>query len=413
MAQADLGGLVIRKFSEIPAQGFRRGLITDMESAREGLLRLLDGLALPSRGLPPEATVLISGDIDCEMVEGSAEVPRGEIDRRHIENAHRQAQLSPRRRSHALGSQTEKIQFYPMFYVLNSNENHKVISPLGMRASHLTVRGHLLLAPATFVTNLRQLLRSVGIQYHEFHLRSFGTSHWAVTEAEKDAGVLVLETGESVMDGVIWFEGQPIRFFSFGGGWKDFVRSIADAFHIPLGVAREVLETYGELYDTGHVGVPNKIEAVVGDQPYVIPRRNLVEVLHSVARSILEDLEKTHFRDPESGHSWLDYTHAVVLNGSFLFLKGIEALVEDLWGKQVRMPPTPPEEVLQLVREVPPGEREDFLENPGLFPLLGIALWRARERRIRPALRAATNGVGFPSRFHTWWRELLEKLKIV
>lgn len=215
------------------------------------------------------------------------------------------------------------------------------------------------------------------------------------------------------MDGVIWFEGQPIRFFSFGGGWKDFVRSIADAFHIPLGVARQVLETYGELYDVGHAGAPSKIEIPEGEHTYVIPRRDLVDVLHNVARTILKDLEQSHLQDYDREHSWLDYTHAVVLNGSFLILKGIDMLVEELWGKQVRMPPTPPEEVLQFIREVPPGEREDFLKNPGLFPLLGIARWRARERRMRPALKAATNGVGIPSRFQAWWRELLEKLKIV
>jgi len=393
--------------------GFRRGLITDMGVAREGLLRLLGGLALPSRGSPPDATVLISGDIDCEMVEGSVEVSRGEIDRRDIENAHRQALLSPRRRAHTLGSQMEKVQFYPMFYILNSNENHRVTSSLGMRAFHLTVRGHLLLAPSTFVVNLRQLLRSVGIQHHEFHLRSFGTSHWVATEAEKDAGVLVLETGESVMDGVIWFEGQPIRFFSFTGGFKDFVRSIADAFHVPLGVARKLLETYGELYDIGHAGVPSKIEIREGEHPYVISRRDLVDVLHNVAHAMLKDLEQMHLHDPEREHSWLDYTHAVVLNGSFLLLKGMDILVQALWNKQVRMPPLPPEEVLQFVREIPPGEREDFLENPGLFPLLGIALWRARERRMRPAVKMATNGIGTPSRIHAWWRELLEKLKIV
>lgn len=409
----ELGGLFVRKYAEVPAQGFRRGMITDMEAARDGLLRLLDGLSLSSRSLPQEATILISGEIDYEDVEGSAEVPRGEITRRHIEEAHRQAQLAPRRRGHALGSQTEKIQFYPMFYILNSNEHHRVISPLGMRASHLTVRGHLLLAHSTFVTNLRQLLRSAGIHYHDFHLRSFGTSHWVVTEAEKDAGVLVMETGESVMDGVIWFEGQPIRFFSFGGGWKDFVRNVADAFHIPLDLAREVLKTYGDLYDSGHMGVPSKIEINHGDQVYTIQRRELTELLHNVAYSMLSDLENTFFRDPETGRSWLDFVHAVVLNGTFLLLHGIDELMEELWKKQVRIPPTPPDEVLQLVRDVPPGEREEFLENPALFPLLGIALWRARERRTRPTLSTTTNGAGIPSRFRSWWAQFMEKLKIV
>ncbi len=418
VATLGVEGVAIRRVATVPAEGFDRGMIVDMEAAREGLVRLLEGLSIsPRSGTHSRAVVLISGEIDYEVVEGSVEVPRGEVTRRHVEEAHRQAQLTPpRRRSRGMNTPMEKVQFYPMHYILNGNENHRVLSPVGMQAAHLTVRGYLLFAARTFVDNLRQLLKKVGLPYHEFHLRAFGVSHWITSHAERDAGVLVLQTGESMLDGVLWYRNYPMRFFTLGVGWKDYVQEIAKVFHVPLPAAREMLNTFPAIVEMGHMGMPNRVEASAGDQVYRVPRKKLIQLLYGITEDIFREIRERFLREPErdqdAGHDWLDLIHAVAINGPFFMLEGLDSLIAEAWGKQL-MDLEPSEEALEGIRDVPPGEGGDILRLPEFFPLLGIVRWKSRERRrVRSPMPMTTNGAGWVSQLRSWWKEFMEKLKL-
>lgn len=404
------GGIAIQKESRVKAAGFDRGMIVNMKAAARQLSQLLEGLGVDARTLSKgEVVVLISGEIQTSMVEGAADVNRGEITYRDIEESHRAAyRSSAPRGGHT--SMLEKIQFYPVYYILNGNENHRVIFPLGMQATHLLVRGYLLSGPRTFVSNLRKLLHEVGVPRPEFHLRSFGLSHWLTTDEERYAGILVLQTGESMVDGVVWERNYPRWFFTLDVGWKDFVEHISRTFQVPLDVARDVLNG-ASLFNQGNIATPSWIEVEKGGEHYTISRQDLISVLNHATSEFLNLIHDQGFKNPEHALDFLDVVHAVVFSGPFILLDGLDILVSETWRRQVRNL-EPPSDVVAEVRELPPGKKEDFLQDdPEMFPLLGMVRWKYLERtKSWSTHHLSTNGTGWVEELRSWVRQWMKKL---
>lgn len=191
--------------SSIPALGFRKGQIINLEQASQTITQSVEAAERMAGFQINSAHVSMSAPhIESINSHGVVAIsnPNGEIDQNDI------ARVTEAAKAISLPSGKEIIHIIQRKFTVDGQEG--VVDPIGMNGIRLEVEAHLILASSPALKNLKKCLEDIGIKIDSLSYAGLSTATAALTDTEKELGVALIDIGGSITNITIFVEGSPV-----------------------------------------------------------------------------------------------------------------------------------------------------------------------------------------------------------
>lgn len=379
--------LVILGVGEAPARGMRRGAVVNVQDVVAAVAEAVTQAERAANVRIGSAYVGLSGfQVESMGSRGvvtvSARGARGvssEDVARALENA----------RAVAIPHNREVVQTLPRTFKVDDQEG--IREPLGMQGFRLEVDALVITALSVAVHNLVKCVQANGIDIADLVVQPVASGLAALSDEERELGVVVMDVGGGTTDVAIFLEGRPWHVLSVPVAGHHLTQDVAMGLRMPL-VAAEDLKVH-----FGHV-VPHWISAdetvstgTFGDeQRQTVSRHLLAQILEARAEEILD----MAWREVKaSGYDGL-LPAGVVLTGGSAQLAGLKDMARDRLQMPVRVGKVPDLK----------GLGEEY-QSPAYATAVGLLMWGAQH--------SVSLGYEQDRRFGGpgWWPRLVDWLK--
>ena len=234
-------------------------------------------------------------------------------------------------------------------------------TPIGMHGYRLEVETHIITASTSTVENLRQCVADAGVEVIQFVLAPLASAEMALTDAERDMGVIVCDIGSGTTDIAIYIEGDVwhTAILPLGGG--HISSDIAHGLRLPTDIAETIKIKHAhaiqedvpaeEYFTVQTFGEENPLQ--VSRQDFAINTGARVEEIFSLVQQEIK----------RSGYDGL-LPAGMVLTGGTALLPGIRQVANDVLGMPVRV--AHPEDLIGMT---------DQLLSPAFATSVGLLKW--------------------------------------
>ena len=191
--------------SSIPAVGFRKGQIINIEQASNTIVQSIESAERMAGFQINSASICLSAPhIESINSHGIVAIsnPNGEINQEDIERVIEAAKAI------SVSAGKEIIHIIPIKYTVDGQEG--VIDPVGMNGVRLEVEAHIIIASTPSLKNIKKCLEDVGIKINQLVYSGLAAAKSTLTETEKELGVALIDIGGSVTSLTIFNEGAPV-----------------------------------------------------------------------------------------------------------------------------------------------------------------------------------------------------------
>lgn len=235
--------LQVLGFAVVPSRGMKRSMIIDLEQALNTVSQSLDAAERMAGLEVKSAVVAISGvHIKYKNSRGvvavaaaNQEIVASDVDR-VIEAA----------RAISMPADREILHVIPKDFKVDSQEGVK--DPLGMTGVRLEAEAHIVTGLSTALRNLDKCISDMGIKVEAFVFAALAAAEVALSETEKELGVVLVDIGAGTTSIVAYVEGALEFSAVLPIGAKHITQDIALGCRIPMDEA-EKLKLY--LTDNG------------------------------------------------------------------------------------------------------------------------------------------------------------------
>ncbi|MFZ5918714.1 MAG: cell division protein FtsA [Chloroflexota bacterium] len=366
----------------VPSRGLRKGVIVNVHEATEAIARSVDK-AEKTAGIQVErAYVGISGDhITGVNSRGVVAISRGErgVVVGDIERALDAAQAI------AIPHNQEVLHVIPRNYNVDGQEG--IREPLGMHGFRLEVEAHIITGARSAIQNLVKCIQALEIEIDELVLDPLASGEAALTETEREMGVVLADIGGGTTDIGIFIEGSVWHTVILPVGGHHLTNDIAVGLRAPYATAEEIKKKHGHAQPARIIETETLDIAAFGEQTrQKVPRRFLAEIIEARTEEIFELILKEIKR---SGYDGL-LPAGLVLCGGTADLNGIQELGREILGLPVRV--GAPRSLRGLV---------DVLNDPAYATGVGLLLWGIQQEST---LRPRTSKPGVTRKITQWLR---------
>ncbi len=191
--------------SSIPALGFRKGQIINIEQASNTITQSIESAERMAGFQINSASICLSAPhIESINSHGVVAIsnPNGEINQNDIQRVIEAAKAV------SITPSKEIIHIIPIKYTVDGQEG--VIDPIGMNGVRLEVEAHLIIASTPSLKNIQKCLEDIGIKIDQLVYSGLAAARSTLTETEKELGVALIDIGGSVTSLTIFNEGSPV-----------------------------------------------------------------------------------------------------------------------------------------------------------------------------------------------------------
>ncbi len=355
-----------------PSQGLRKGVVVDLEAAAQAIARSVDKAERTSGVEILSALVSLAGsNVSSVNSRGVVGVSGRVIDADDVARAVDAA------RAVAIPHNREIVHVIQRNFNVDGQDGIRM--PLGMHGYRLEVETHIITATAASVENLRQSLAAAGVEVAQFVLNPLASAEVALTETERQMGVVVCDIGGGTTDMAIYVDGDVWHTAVLAVGGNHITSDIAQVLHLPNSQAEEIK------LDHGHAN-PEEIDPrqyfnvrPFGEEEAVqVGHLELVQIIHARVEEIFNLVVQEIKR---SGYDGL-LPAGMVLTGGTSLLPGIKTVASRVLGVPVRI--AQPQGLVGM---------SDRLESPVFSTSVGLLRWAmlmsevapdAARRRARP-----------------------------
>ncbi len=363
-----------------PSQGLRKGVVVDLEAAAQAVARSVDKAERTSGVEILSALVSLAGSnvssVNSRGVVGvSGRVIDGDDVARAVDAA----------RAVAIPHNREVVHVIQRNFNVDGQDGIRM--PLGMHGYRLEVETHIITATAASVENLRQCLSAAGVEVAQFVLNPLASAEVALTETERQMGVVVCDIGGGTTDMAIYVDGDVWHTAVLAVGGNHITSDIAQVLHLPNSQAEEIKLQHG------HAN-PDEIDPrqyfnvrPFGEEEAVqVGHLELVQIIHARVEEIFNLVVQEIKR---SGYDGL-LPAGMVLTGGTALLPGIKTIAGKALGVPVRI--AQPAGLVGM---------SDRLESPAFATSIGLLRWATLmsevmpdvgQRRPRPKSTDSTGG---------------------
>lgn len=334
VAETTDGGLRYRGHGVSESRGSRKGVIVDLEKAVGSIQKAVEQ-AEDVVGAPIEHALLGVAGAHVRGVNGHGGVSFGtrprEITRDEIRLAVDKA------RAISLPADREILHLLPQEFILD--DQTAVHDPLGMMATRLEVRVHIVTAASSATQNVVTVVNRAGVHVDDTVFEPLACADAVLRADERELGVCLAEVGAGSTSLIVFQESAVAHTAVIPIGGDHFTSDVSLGLSTPVAEAEKIKKLYGNAIAT-LVPEGNEVEVPsVGDRPSrLISQRMVGEILEPRARELFEML-----RDNLRHTGMLDLcAGGVVLSGGASRLPGTLDIAESVLRRPVRLSwPTP------------------------------------------------------------------------
>lgn len=363
VAEITDNGLRYRGHGLADSRGSRKGIIVDLEKAVASIQKAVEK-AEDNCGLPIEHAVLgVAGShVRGINTHGGLIFNRArEIGREEIRMAVDKARAVP------LPPDREVLHLLPQEFILD--EQHGVHDPLGMIATRLEVRVHMITAASSATQNVVTAVNRAGVHVDDTVFEPLACADSVLRSDERELGICLADVGAGSTNVVVIQEGAVAHSAVLPVGGDHFTSDLSVGLCTALIEAEKIKKLYGNAAVT-LIPEGNEVEVPsVADRPSrLVSQRMVGEILEPRARELFEML-----RENLRHAGMLEVCAAgVVLSGGGSRLPGLMDIADSVLRKPVRM-----------AWPVPLAKMPSMLAEPEFATVLGMAVYGHRARTAR------------------------------
>ncbi|MBI4305206.1 MAG: cell division protein FtsA [Chloroflexi bacterium] len=350
------GSVEVTGMGVAPSRGMQRGNVTDGAEVTEAV-RAAVYSAEKEAGISVRSAYVGLGGSHIESRNQWTRVPNTGVSVVTQRDISRALQIA---RSEAANGGTHLLHVLPRSYALDGI--YGVRNPLGMHASEMYIQTHVITGAPESIAMLKSVVEAAGVAVAGLVVQPVAAAEASLTPQEKDEGVILIDIGGGTTDVAVFYEGTIVHTNVLPvGGWQ-FTNDLVQAFNTTFDEAEKLKITHGAAIPAVR-GANDEISVNSSgmDQPLVITRRELSQLIHDRAAEMLEmvrlKLQAPHLRDIQ--------LNRYVLTGGGAKLDGFQALVRATFQGKVRTT-GPAREVVNL-----PSTRQD----PSYTASIGLLIW--------------------------------------
>lgn len=329
VAEITDSGLRYRGHGVAESRGSRKGVIVDLDKAVGSIQKAVE-LAEDAASTPIEHALLGVAGAHVRGVNSQGGLSFGtrarEIGREEIRAAVEKARAVP------LPPDREVLHLLPQQFILDDQDG--VHDPLGMMATRLEVRVHMVTTAASATQNVVTAVNRAGVHVDSTVFEPLACADSVLRADERELGVCLADLGAGSTGLIVIQEGAVAHTAAIPIGGDHFTSDLSVGLSTPVAEAEKIKKVYGNAIAT-LVPEGNQVEVPsVGDRPSrLIPQRMVSEILEPRARELFEML-----RDNLRHAGVLDLcTGGVVLSGGASRLPGILDIAESVLRRPVRL----------------------------------------------------------------------------
>jgi cell division protein FtsA len=231
----ELGKLQVLGFSVVSSRGMKRSMIIDLEQVLNTITQGLDAAERMAGFSIKSAVVSISGvHIKYKNSRGvvavassDQEIVQSDVDR-VIEAA----------RAVSMPADREIIHVIPKNFKVDSQDG--VNDPVGMTGVRLEAEAHIITGLTTALRNMEKCIGDVGVKVDAFVFSALAAAQVALTETEKELGVVLVDIGAGTTSITAYVEGVLEFSAVLPIGAKHITKDIALGCRIPMDDAEKL-----------------------------------------------------------------------------------------------------------------------------------------------------------------------------
>jgi cell division protein FtsA len=364
VAEVTDGGLRYRGHGIAESRGSRKGVIVELEKAVSSIQKAVEQ-AEDSAGVPIEQALLGVAGSHVRGINSHGGITFGmrarEVGRDEIRMAVEKARAIP------LPADRETLHLLPQEFILG--DQSVVRDPLGMMATRLEVRVHIVTTAASATQNVITAVNRAGVQVSDTVFEPLAGADAVLRADERELGVCLADLGAGSTSLIVFQDGAVAHTGVVPIGGDHFTSDLSVGLCTPVAEAERIKKLYGSAVVT-LIPEGNEVEVPsVGDRPSrLISQRMVGEILEPRARELFEML-----RDNLRHAGMMELcAGGVVLSGGASRLPGTLDIAESVLRRPVRLSwPTP-------LAKMP-----STLAEPEYATVLGMVFYGYRARIAR------------------------------
>jgi len=221
--------------SSIPALGFRKGQIINLEQAAHTITQSIESAERMAGFQISNATVSIAAPhIESINSQGVVAISNqnGEIVANDIDRVIEAAKAV------SIPAGKEILHIIPIKFTVDGQDG--VVDPIGMNGIRLEMEAHIIIASSPAIKNLKKCLEEIGIHIDNLIYSGLSTAKASLTETEKELGVALVDIGGSVTTLTIFNEGSPIYSSVIPIGANNVTNDLAIGLRFSLEEAEKI-----------------------------------------------------------------------------------------------------------------------------------------------------------------------------
>ncbi len=221
--------------SSITSKGIRKGQVVDIEEAVKSITASLESAERMAGYSVGSAFVTAAGThIESQNSKGVVAVsdPNGEISQEDV------LRVVEAARAISIPSSREIIHVIPRYFIIDSQSGIK--DPVGMNGVRLEVETHIVTGATTALRNIAKCVSSVGVDVDGMVFSGLASSYSALTDTERELGVILVDFGGGTTDVTIFTDGAPAHCAVLPIGARNVTNDLAIGLRISLESAEKI-----------------------------------------------------------------------------------------------------------------------------------------------------------------------------
>lgn len=313
---------------KVPSTGMKGGKIIDMDTTKNSIKKSV-AQALSNAGVDKleGATIGIAGD-HIRSMDTERSITINHNDSKNASNIICRddiVELENATKNINIGLDQQIIHVIPQEYIIN--DSLVVKKPLGMSASKLTLKAHVITAATTNLHNLINCVQDSGLNVNDVVLEPLASADAVLTYDQKDLGVALIDIGGGTTDITVFEQGHLAHTGIVGYGGEIVSKDIASLVQTSYTEAERIKKEYG--FASAKLAKTNGlkefyVKPVNGRQDIAMNSYQLSQFIEARVREIF-NFAKDHVDKYQ-------LNAGIVLTGGGSLLNGAEKLGEEIFG---------------------------------------------------------------------------------
>jgi cell division protein FtsA len=311
-----------------PAAGLSRGVIDNIQSAREAITIAVEKAEQACGMRILSAVVGISGGhISSQNNRGIIAIP----DRSKAISEDDRARVLDSAGQVAIPNNRQVIHVVPRGYWIEGSE--PVSDPVGMWGGRLDAEVHIVSGATSAIQNLTKCVEGAGVQVDDIVLECIASATSVLEEQERQQGVALVDIGGSTTSIAVYDEGTVAHTACLPIAGSQLTNDLARVLRCPWEAAEQLKCSVGAAYADPAVHETVEIQAFGTQSRKNVDLRHVCEILQARSEGIVEmvavELKRVGFYDRLAA--------GLVLTGGTAQLKNLAEVAEARLGIPARL----------------------------------------------------------------------------